>query len=163
VLTDIPIAHASPSESAPWWRGRVLLLLPAVIIVLLVFAALARGRAGGGAATPSDDHGNTFASATVVGPGTRTGAIAPAGDVDFFRLNVPANTNIVVELHLGTVQRGSIALVTGSGQILDEDNDAVLRIARVSYTTKDAGAYYVRVGAGRTDATGAYSIVVTTR
>jgi len=32
-----------------------------------------------------------------------------------------------------------------------------------SYTAKDAGAYYVRIGAGRTDATGTYSIVVTTR
>jgi len=161
VSTDVRTAD-EPIESPPWWRRRVLLLIPVVVVVLLAGAALARERIGGGGATVTDDHGNTFASATVVGPGTRNGTIAPAGDVDFFRLNVPANTNIVVELHLATLQRGYIALVTSTGQILDEENDVVGRVGRVNYTAKDAGAYFVRVG-GRADATGTYAIVVTTR
>jgi len=141
----------------------VLLLIPAAIVALLVVAVLLRDRGGGGAATVNDDAGNTFAAATTIGPGTRSGVIAPAGDIDFFRLNVPANTNIVVELHLGTLPRGSITLVTGTGQILDEENDVVGRVGRVNYTAKDAGAYYIRIGPGRTDATGTYAIVVTTR
>ena len=162
VLTDVSIAPEAPILSR-WRRRRVLLLIPAAIVALLVLAVLLRDRAGGGAATVNDEAGNTFAAATVIGPGTRSGTIAPAGDIDFYRLNVPANTNIVVELHLGTLPRGSITLVTGTGQILDEENDVVGRVGRVNYTAKDAGAYYVRIGPGRTDATGTYAIVVTTR
>jgi len=162
VSTDVPIADEPPTKSSPWWRSRKILLVPALVVVLLVVLAVLGGRERGGG-TVNDDHGNSFATATQISAGTHTGVIAPAGDVDFFRLNVPANTTIVVELHLGTLPRGSIALVTANGQILDEENDVVARVARVNYTTRDAGAYFIRVGAGRTDATGTYSIVVTTR
>jgi len=153
---------AARKKSPPWWRSRKVLLVPALVVAVLVVLALLGGRERGGG-TVTDDHGNTFATATQISAGTHAGVIAPAGDVDLFRLNVPANANIVVELHLGTLPRGAIALVTANGQILDEENDVVARVARVNYTTKDAGAYYIRVGAGRTDATGTYSIVVTTR
>lgn len=111
----------------------------------------------------ADDYGNTIATATVITVGTRTGTLAPAGDIDMFRVNVPANTNIAVELHFGTLPRGSVAILSGTGQALDEASDAAPRLARASYNAKDAGGYYIRVASDRTDATGTYSIVVTTR
>jgi hypothetical protein len=129
--------------------------------LFLVLSALNRDQAGGPAA--SDDHGNTIATATLITAGTHTGTLAPAGDVDVFRLNAPANTSIVVELHFGTLQRGTVAILTGTGQVLDEASDAAPRVARASYNAKDAGAYYIRVSSDRTDSTGTYSIVVTAR
>jgi hypothetical protein len=116
---------------------------------------------GGGATT--DDYGNTIATATLITAGTRGGTLAPAGDIDVFRVNVSANTNIVAELHFGTLQRGTIAIVSATGQVLDEASDAAPRIARATYNAKDAGAYYVRVSSDRTDATGTYSIVLLER
>ena len=80
-----------------------------------------------------------------------------------FRLNAPANTNIVVELHFGTLQRGAVAIVSSTGQVLDEASDSAPRVARANYNAKDAGAYYIRVGSDRTDSTGSYWIVVTAR
>jgi len=49
------------------------------------------------------------------------------------------------------------------GQVLDEASDSAPRIARATYNAKDAGAYYIRVGADRTESTGTYSIVVIER
>jgi hypothetical protein len=150
---------------APWWRRRRTVVIAAGVIVLaLVLAALSnRDRAGGGNAATTDDHGNTIATATLITAGTHNGTIAPAGDVDMFRLNAPANTNLVVELHFGTLQRGTVAIVSSTGQVLDEASDSAPRIARATYNAKDAGAYYIRVGSDRADATGTYSIVVTAR
>ena len=164
----LPPAQPSLSVSttpkrASWWRRRRTVVIVAVVVALfLILAALSdRDRAGGGPAT--DDYGNTIATATLITAGTRTGTLAPAGDVDMFRLNVPASTNIAVELHFGTLPRGSVAILNNAGQVLDEANDAAPRIARATYNAREAGAYYIRVSSDRTDATGTYSIVVTTR
>jgi serine/threonine-protein kinase len=143
-----------------WWRRRrTIFILAGVLVLFLVVAAL--GNRGGPAAT--DDHGNTIATASLITPGTHNGTLAPAGDVDVFRLNVPANTNIVVELHFGTLQRGTVAIVNSAGQMLDEASEAGPRVARANYNAKDAGAYYIRVSSDRTDSTGTYWILVTAR
>lgn len=154
----------SPTVAAPWWRRRRTVVIAAGIIVLvLVLAALSnRDRVGEGTTATTDDHG-TIATATLITAGTHNGTLAPAGDVDMFRLNAPANTNLVVELHFGTLQRGTVAIVSSTGQVLDEASDAAPRVARATYNAKDAGAYYIRVGSDRADATGTYSIVVTAR
>jgi len=155
----------TPPTRASWWRRRRTIVIAAGVIVLfLVLAAVSnRDRAGGGNAATSDDHGNTIATATLITAGTHNGTLAPAGDVDMFRLNAPANTSIVVELHFGTLQRGTVAIVNSGGQVLDEASDSTPRVARATYNAKDAGAYYIRVGSDRTDATGTYSIVVIAR
>jgi len=157
--------NTAPTVRASWWRRRRTIFIAASVIVLvLVLAALNnRDRAGGGNAATADDHGNTIATATLITAGTHNGTLAPAGDVDVFRLNAPANTNFVVELHFGTLQRGTVAIVSSTGQVLDEASDSAPRIARATYNAKDAGAYYIRVGSDRTDATGTYSIVVLVR
>jgi serine/threonine-protein kinase len=164
----LPPAQPSLSVStsmrrAPWWRRRrTFVIAGAAVVLLLALSALGnRDRAGGGPAT--DDYGNTIATATLITAGTRTGTLAPAGDIDVFRLNVPASTNIAVELHFGTLPRGSVAILNNAGQVLDEATDAGPRIARATYNAREAGAYYIRVSSDRTDATGTYSIVVTTR
>jgi serine/threonine protein kinase len=164
VSTDVLTAAPTPATKSPtpWWRNWKSLVIAAVVLVaVVVLAVLARDR--GGNAAVNDDHGNTFATATVISAGTYTGTIAPSGDIDMFRMNVPANTNIAVDLRLGTLPRVSLALLGANGQVLDEETDVIGRVARVSYNAKDAGAYYIRVGAGPNGPTGTYSIVVTTR
>jgi serine/threonine-protein kinase len=170
VMTRLPPAQPSlsvsttPPKRASWWRRRrTLVVVPSVIVLLLVFSSVTSRERGGEAPTVSDDHGNTAATATLVTAGTHTGAIAPAGDVDWFRVNVSAGTNIVAELRLGTLASGTISILSPSGQVLDDATEASGKAARVNYQAKDAGSYFIRVRAGRPDATGSYSIVLTTR
>jgi hypothetical protein len=151
---------------APWWRRRRTFLIAGGLVVLLLALAALNNRerpGGGGNLTATDDHGNTMATATVITAGTHSGALMPAGDVDMFRLNVPANANIVVELRFGTLPRGNVAILSSTGQVLDDANDSAPRLARATYNAKDAGAYYIRVSSDRTDATGTYTILLTTR
>jgi serine/threonine-protein kinase len=171
-LSDRRLPPAQPSLSvststrrSPWWRRRrTIVIAGAAIALVLVLSALNnRDRAGGGNPATTDDHGNTIGTATLITAGTHNGTLAPAGDVDFFRLNAPATTNIVVELHFGTLQRGTVAIVSSTGQVLDEATDSAPRVARATYNARDAGAYYIRVGSDRTDSTGTYSIVVLAR
>jgi len=159
------LSVSTSTRRSPWWRRRrTIVIAGAAIVLLLVLSALNnRDRAGGGNPATTDDHGNTIATATLITAGTHNGTLAPAGDVDFFRLNAPATTNIVVELHFGTLQRGTVAIVSSTGQVLDEATDSAPRVARATYNAKDAGAYYIRVGSDRTDSTGTYSIVVLAR
>jgi serine/threonine-protein kinase len=158
----LSVSTATPT-AAPWWRRRrTLLIAGGILILVLVLAALNSRFPAGGDASATDDHGNTIATATVITPGTHTGTIAPAGDVDVFRLNVPASTNIVVELHFDTLQRGSVAIMSGGGLVLDEASDSAPRVARANYNAKDGGAYYIRVSSDR-NTTGTYWIVVIAR
>jgi serine/threonine protein kinase len=155
----------TPAKRASWWRRRrTLVIVAGVIVLFLVLSALNnRDRGGGGNVTAADDHGNTAAAATVITAGTQNGTISPAGDVDWFRVNVNAGTNIAADLRLGTLGSGTISILSSSGQVLDDATEASGKVARVTYLAKDAGSYFIRVRAGRTDATGTYSIVLTTR
>jgi serine/threonine protein kinase len=159
---SLSVSTATPKR-ASWWRSRrTIVIVAAVVVLFFVVSALnSQNRPGGGAAT--DDYGNTIGTATLITAGTRTGSLAPAGDIDMFRLNVPASTNIAVELHFGTLPRGSVAILNNAGQVLDEASDATPRIARATYNAREAGAYYIRVSSDRADATGTYSIVVVAR
>src|SRR5206468_3456749 len=83
--------------------------------------------------TPStalaDDHGNTPQTATPITAGQLVGgAIDPASDVDWFRIGVSANTQILVELKGKTLNAGGVALFLGSAttgvtQVGSEDID----------------------------------------
>jgi serine/threonine-protein kinase len=167
VPTDVPPAGAAPmpARRTPWWRRRRTLVIAGIVVVLLLIVANQgrdRGGGGGGTAT-SDDHGNTPQAASVIAPGTHRGAITPAGDLDLFRVQVPANTPITIELHPDTLPTGTVALVSTAGQTVGEETAVAGRVARVTHVARDAAAYFIRVRAGREGATGTYSVVLTTR
>jgi serine/threonine-protein kinase len=153
----------APTARSWWRRRRTLVIAGGIIVLFLVLSALNnRDRAGGGNVTAADD-GNNAASATVIAAGTQNGTISPAGDVDWFRVNVSPGTNIVAELHLNTLGSGTITILGANAQVLDDATEASGKVARVSYQAREAGSYFIRVRAGRTDATGTYFIVLTTR
>jgi hypothetical protein len=110
-------------------------------------------------ATVADDHGNTAATASGIAPGPHPAAIGPAGDVDFFRVVVPASTLIAFELRVDTLLGGGITVFNMSGnEVADEENTGPDKVARVSYLARDAGAYFVRVRGARPDIAGTYTI-----
>ncbi|TMC31013.1 MAG: hypothetical protein E6J24_16065, partial [Chloroflexi bacterium] len=91
------------------------------------------------------------------------GAIDPASDVDWFRIGVSANTQILVELKGKTLNAGGVALFLGSAttgvtQVGSEDIDSGAGASLLT-TARDAGVYFVRVRSTRGD-TGTYSVVV---
>ena len=155
----------APTARTSWWkRRRTLVVIAGVIVLFLVLSALNnRDRAGGGGTTTGDDHGNTAATATVISAGTQNGTILPAGDVDWFRVNVNAGANIVAELHPNTLGSGTITILGANAQVLDDATEAAGKVARVTYQAREAGSYFIRVRASRPDATGTYQVVLTTR
>ncbi len=107
----------------------------------------------------TDDYGNNIGSAAGIAPGPHEGTIAPAGDVDFFRIIVPASTAIAVELHADTLVGGAVTVFNMSGnELTDEVNTGPDRVAKVTYFARDAGAYFVRVRGVRSELTGTYTI-----
>jgi serine/threonine protein kinase len=160
----------SPPTRAPWWRTRRTFVIAAAVVVLfLVLSVLDDRERGGnlGATGPTlavaDDHANAAVGATVITAGTHSGTISPAGDVDWFRVNVSAGANIGADLHLTTLGSGAITILGPNAQVLDEATEASGKVARVTYQSREPGSYLIRVRAGRPDATGTYSVVLTTR
>ena len=111
-------------------------------------------------ATADTEPNNTPATATLVTAGSvHDGTISPAGDVDFFRVQVPDNTAVLVTLHADTLPGGGVAIFNASGtEVAPEVNTGADRVARVEYVVRDPGAYFIRVRAVRVDATGTYQL-----
>ena len=104
-----------------------------------------------------DDHGNDIASATNLALGGRqSGRIDPAGDRDYFRIQVAESGTLTVYTTSDMDTEGR--LFDGSGRRLASNSDggAVFnfRIER----EVDAGAYYAEVTEWRDDDTGSYTI-----
>lgn len=114
-------------------------------------------------ATVVDDYGDTQATAAAIVAGTRNGTIAPADDVDFFSVQVPDNTTMVVTLHDDTLPGGAIAILDSSGtEVGPEVSTGADRLARVDYAVRDPGPYFIRVRAARgADGTGTYTVSYT--
>ncbi len=110
--------------------------------------------------TVADDYGNTPATAAVIAAGTHEGSIAPANDIDFFRIMVPDNTTIAVTLRANTLPGGGLTIFNASGvEVEPEVNTGADRIARVDYVVRNPGAYFIRVRAARgADTTGTYTL-----
>jgi len=110
-------------------------------------------------ATVADDHGNNAATASGIAPGPHAGTITPAGDVDFFRVIVPASTVIAFELKVDSLPGGGVTVFNMSGsEVVGEENTGPDKVARVSYLAREAGAYFVRVRGVRPDQAGTYTI-----
>jgi hypothetical protein len=107
-----------------------------------------------------DEPNNTPPTASLIATGTHEGSIAPAGDVDFFRIMVPDNTEVVLTLHADTLPSGAIALFNAAGvDVAPEVNTGADRVARVDYIVRDPGAYFIRVRSARgADTTGTYAL-----
>ena len=112
------------------------------------------------ATAAEDEPNNTPATANLIAMGTHDGSIAPANDVDFFRIQVPDNTTVVLTLHADTLPGGAVALFNASGvEVAPEVNTGADRVARVDYVVRDPGAYFIRVRAARGgDTTGTYAL-----
>ena len=115
---------------------------------------------GGGGPAPSDDHGNRREDATRVGPGTATrGALEQRGDVDYFRVDVPATGELRVATSGNTDTFGYLGGTSGGWLGQNDDNRGNLNFRIVRRVSR--GTYYVAVvgGEGRT-ATGEYTLHV---
>jgi hypothetical protein len=106
------------------------------------------------------DQGNTPATAAAIVAGTNEGSIAPADDVDFFRVMIPDNTTIVLTLRADTLPGGGITIFNASGtEVVPEVNTGADRVARVDHVVRDPGAFFIRVRAARgADTTGTYTL-----
>ena len=112
-------------------------------------------------ATVADtEPNNTPATATLIAAGSiHDGTISPAGDVDFFRVQVADNTAMLVTLRADTLSGGGVAIFSASGaEVAPEVNTGADHVARVEYVVRDPGAYFIRVRAVRVDATGTYQL-----
>jgi serine/threonine-protein kinase len=115
--------------------------------------------AASGPATVADDHGNNPANATAITAGTYDGTIAPANDIDFFKVTVPASTGILAELRTETLGDAGVTIFNASGtEVADEVNTGSDHVARATYLAKDAGTYFIRVRGARGASTGTYTL-----
>ena len=106
-----------------------------------------------------DDHGDTRGRATRIGPNSTTqGELEQAGDVDYFRFEVPSRGAVVVETSGGTDTYGILQDGDGREVAADDDSGVDLNF-RIEYTL-DPGTHYVRVRGYNSTATGGYALRV---
>ena len=104
------------------------------------------------------DHGNTPATATVVGVNsTTTGTIDPRGDRDYFRIEIPRAGQLTVSTTGGTDTYGT--LFRGSSRVATNDDGGTSANFRITREVQ-AGTWYVEVRGFRTTTTGSYTLQV---
>ena len=132
-------------------------LLTALLILCFIL------NAGSSMAQPSDDHGNTSATATALTLGTTvTGVIDPADDQDIFTFEIPVGIE-VIDVWIYT--EGSISDTMGGlfdsslNQIAFNDDSPLSATSSHFYigASLTPGTYYVLVS-GNGEDTGAYSL-----
>ena len=106
-----------------------------------------------------DDHGSTFATATVVAiPSTTTGELEKGGNRDYFRVAVDRRTTIRAETTGGTDTYGT--LFDGNEEPLAENDDGGTGVNFRIETEVEAGDYYIEVRGFSTNTTGTYELKV---
>jgi secreted trypsin-like serine protease len=109
--------------------------------------------------TPVDDHGNTFNLTTSSLPvnGSTTGQIQTTGDIDVFRIALPAQGNLILQSTGSTDLVGT--LLTSSGAtITSDDNSAGGTNFRLTYTATAATTLFLKVEGKTTSTLGAYGL-----
>ena len=103
-----------------------------------------------------DDHGNSCTAATAVVPnGTSAGTIGSAGDVDYFRIDVPSAGTLVVSSSGTTDTYGF--LKSSACADLASDDDALRPNFKIERAVT-AGTYYVMVRHYSASSTGVYAL-----
>ena len=107
----------------------------------------------------ADPENNTPATATNILLGSlRDGAISPAGDIDYWRVQVPHTAWLYMATVGSTDTTGR--LEDSSGRTLATDDDSgVFSNFRISHRVT-AGTYYIRVAGFRASTTGNYQLLV---
>ena len=120
--------------------------------------------AGGVAPPPppsGDDHGDTRATATVVGANSTTaGRLEARGDKDYFRFELPQPGGLTVQTTGGTDTYGRLYLEGVPDPIPHDDISPANRNFRLFLSRARAGTWYIEVSGGDGIATGDYSLQV---
>ena len=109
--------------------------------------------------TPTDDHGDTPAKATVVqAPSSTPGSLESGGDKDYFRFDLRQGGRLQVQTTGSTDTFGT--LLRGSS-VIDSDNDGGSTANfRITVPNAQAGTWYVEVKGYDSTTTGAYTAQV---
>ena len=110
---------------------------------------------------PPDDHGDTLATATVVGvPSTTAGRLEEVDDLDVFRFELSRVGRLQVQTTGGTDTFGVLGRVGDPASIaLDDDSGAGANF-RITQEAAQAGSWSVAVAGYEGTATGAYTLQI---
>jgi hypothetical protein len=115
---------------------------------------------GGG----SDDHGNEFATSTIINPilGPFPGEIEVMGDRDYFRFQLDERwDDVEIDVTLGTLTDSVLYLYSSSGDEIGYDDDGGTSAAsRLQIESLDAGQYFIQVHGYGTNK-GTYTLSIT--
>ncbi len=114
---------------------------------------------GGG----GDDHGNSCATATTAfAPGVFTGSINPAGDADFFRINVGAATTLSARSFATTTLDPVATLYDANCNAIATNDDGGGGVNFFLERAVPAGTYFLGVTGFGNASTGNYSVELVT-
>ena len=107
---------------------------------------------------PVDDHGNTFATASVVAslPASRSGVLNYGGDVDMFSITLTATTTVNFSTAGTTDVVGYLYNAAGTLLAFNDDGAGIPNFRMKA--TLPAGTYYVKVVGYYRSTTGAYTL-----
>jgi len=112
-----------------------------------------------GGSSTGDDHGNTTSTATQVPvPGSVSGNLETGGDVDYFRINVPAGGTLTVSTSGSTDTFGSLR--NSNGTIIESDDDDGFGTNFLITRVLGPGTRYVSVEGYSSLTTGPYTLNV---
>ncbi|MCH8206941.1 MAG: hypothetical protein IH956_08045, partial [Chloroflexi bacterium] len=114
-------------------------------------------------ATVQDDHGNSTADATLLGPGVTFGVIDPSDDVDYFEFFAQPGFIYTVEVQLDGHPDTVATLFDTFGEfiLVSDDADGLSGGSRVHWLSETGGRYFVEVKSFNQDAeTGEYAVVL---
>ena len=110
---------------------------------------------------PGDDHGDTLATATVVGvPSTTAGRLEEVGDLDVFRFELSRAGRLQVQTTGGTDTFGVLGRVGDPASIALDDDSGTGANFRITQEAAQAGSWSVAVAGYEGTATGAYTLQV---
>jgi hypothetical protein len=121
---------------------------------------------GGGGGGGGDQSGDTNTTGQVSPGGSADGNIDPAGDRDWFGVQLAAGTTYLIDLegspsNAGTLGDPYLRLYNGAGNLIVEDDDSGDGLnSRLAFTPSTTGTYFIGAGEFGDNATGTYRVSV---